>query len=357
MGFFSKLFGGELSSVKSLASLHLNLEDTKELVRFYFKNRRPVLFYAQLFGYRHDTVIEEGFFKCSASEPKDILDDGLDFAMATLRSNLDLTCCKSWKVFRNHYVEVLDENQMAWLDGIVKGLDSASLARAFDQHDTEIRSFALGLVQSLRDIDLGNIKHKIDAKWVFLKPLLRNSLLAGVDKYGEQNYQRAFDECRDFAEKFLPDTELKFTWSSSVWWDVFRIADRKLEEESLLTVDDVPSEGVEFEHWCARRFDELGWTTRITSVSGDQGVDIIAIKGDVIVAIQCKRYSQPVGNAAVQEIYAGKQYASANYACVISTAGYTKSAKELARSTGVYLIGHDEIDSFSDHLLEPTTEQ
>jgi hypothetical protein len=56
------------------------------------------------------------------------------------------------------------------------------------------------------------------------------------------------------------------------------------------------------------------------------------------VAIQCKRYSKPVGNKAVQEVFAAKQFASADHACVIGTGGFTRSARELAGATGVVLL-------------------
>jgi len=61
--------------------------------------------------------------------------------------------------------------------------------------------------------------------------------------------------------------------------------------------------------------------------SVDFGVDLIANRGGTSVAIQCKRWSTPVGNKAVQEAYAGRGYYSSTHAAVVSLSGYTKAAR------------------------------
>ena len=101
--------------------------------------------------------------------------------------------------------------------------------------------------------------------------------------------------------------------------------------------------GVDYEQYCLRILTKHGWETRGTSVTGDQGVDLISKKGDLKIAIQCKRHSSPVGNYAVQEINAGIYYWEADIGIVISNAGYTKSAKELANKLSIILIHHEEI--------------
>ena len=53
---------------------------------------------------------------------------------------------------------------------------------------------------------------------------------------------------------------------------------------------------------------------------------------------QCKLYSYPVGNAAVQEAISGKIWASADSAFVVSNADFTPSAKALAAKVGVHLV-------------------
>lgn len=98
-----------------------------------------------------------------------------------------------------------------------------------------------------------------------------------------------------------------------------------------------PLNGFEFERWVSNSLNKFGWDVRTTKETGDQGVDVIASKNAYSVAIQCKRFSKPVGNKAVQEILAGQKHYSLTHAVVIASSSFTKSASELARSTGVIL--------------------
>ncbi len=115
-------------------------------------------------------------------------------------------------------------------------------------------------------------------------------------------------------------------------------------------LSEYPQDGIDFEHWCADVLISCGWEANVSQASGDQGVDILATRESTILAIQCKRYSSPVGNKAVQEAFAGKQHVNATHACVIATSGFTKSAKELAISTGVLLVAPEDIPLL-DQLL------
>jgi restriction system protein len=100
---------------------------------------------------------------------------------------------------------------------------------------------------------------------------------------------------------------------------------------------------IEYEHFCAELLRKSGWSAVVTQAAGDQGIDVRASKGSYVVAVQCKLYSSPVGNKAVQEVHAGAGFAGCNKAIVVSNAGYTSSAKMLARSLGVSLMHHDDL--------------
>jgi len=100
---------------------------------------------------------------------------------------------------------------------------------------------------------------------------------------------------------------------------------------------------LDFEDHCADLLRQAGWTARRTQASGDQGVDIIAEKGRHKVALQCKRYAQPVGNFAVQEVVAGRIFYGASLAGVVSSAGFTPSARTLASVTGTLLLHYEDL--------------
>lgn len=94
----------------------------------------------------------------------------------------------------------------------------------------------------------------------------------------------------------------------------------------------------DFEANCARYLGMKGWKTRTTKGSGDQGIDVFAQKEGIKIVLQCKLYSRPVGNKAVQEALAGKTFAGAHMGAVISNQRYTKSAHELAMKANIKLL-------------------
>lgn len=107
---------------------------------------------------------------------------------------------------------------------------------------------------------------------------------------------------------------------------------------------------VEFEKYCAEVLRRVGWIARVTKASGDQGVDVIASRNNVRVALQCKLYSHPVGNKAVQEIAAGRLHEGADFAVVVSNKSFTVAAQQLAKTMGVMLIHHSQLGEL-DKLL------
>ena len=98
-----------------------------------------------------------------------------------------------------------------------------------------------------------------------------------------------------------------------------------------------------FERHCAGILARQGWRANLPARSTDQGVDVLARKGRVSVVIQCKLYSRPIGNAAVQEVIAGQAFMGATYAAVVSNQAYTRAARELAARTRVLLLSAEDL--------------
>lgn len=103
-------------------------------------------------------------------------------------------------------------------------------------------------------------------------------------------------------------------------------------------------DGVEYEILCELLFENNGWNVQRTNTTGDQGIDLIASKNGLRLAVQCKRYTGNVGNKAVQEAYSGKKFYDADAAVVITNSFYTKSARTLSQKLDVLLLHHDDID-------------
>lgn len=108
-------------------------------------------------------------------------------------------------------------------------------------------------------------------------------------------------------------------------------------------------EGHEFEYFCAELLKKDGFSdVSVTKGSGDQGVDILAMKGGVKYAIQCKNYSSPLGNTPVQEVSAGKLFYNCHVGVVMTNSTFTSGAKALAQATGVLLWDRTTLQKMMD---------
>lgn len=106
----------------------------------------------------------------------------------------------------------------------------------------------------------------------------------------------------------------------------------------------------EFEEQCALILCKSGWEAEATRKSGDQGVDVVATKNGIKVVLQCKLYSHPVGNKAVQEVFTGKTFYNADFAAVVSNNEYTPQARELAENCGVLLLSVSDLTNLENKI-------
>ena len=97
-------------------------------------------------------------------------------------------------------------------------------------------------------------------------------------------------------------------------------------------------DGHTFEYWCANLLQRNGFdNVCVTQGSNDQGVDITARKDGFRYAIQCKRYSKPLGNHPVQEVAAGRAIYSCDRAAVMTNSYFTEGAVRAAMANNVEL--------------------
>lgn len=102
--------------------------------------------------------------------------------------------------------------------------------------------------------------------------------------------------------------------------------------------------GEQFEHFCASLLRANGFrNVKVTQTSGDYGIDVLAQKGMDSYAIQCKCYSSPVGNHAVQEAFSGAAYYGHRIPVVMTNQEFTAAAIETAERIGVRLWGRSEL--------------
>lgn len=129
--------------------------------------------------------------------------------------------------------------------------------------------------------------------------------------------------------------------------DEIQINELMTENSSILNPNILNSynNGRDFEFLIKEQLENYGYTISLTPITGDQGVDIIATRNGQKYAIQCKSYSGQVGNAAVQEVIAGKIFYDCDYACVITNSNFTPSAYQLAAKAGVIMCANENLES------------
>lgn len=109
-------------------------------------------------------------------------------------------------------------------------------------------------------------------------------------------------------------------------------------------------DGWKFEIFCADILRKNGYrNVRVTSGSGDQGVDVLAERDGIKYAVQCKRFAQPVSNKAIQEVYAGMKYYNCHVGIVMTNNYFTQSAKQLASANGIILWDRDYLMGFIEN--------
>lgn len=102
--------------------------------------------------------------------------------------------------------------------------------------------------------------------------------------------------------------------------------------------------GLEFERFLGDLFNKMGYKVTQTKLSGDQGADLIVERFGEKIVVQAKRYSETVGNKAIQEVVAAKNHYKCNKALVITSSNFTKSAIQLAKSNEVELWDGNKIN-------------
>ncbi|NMJ77085.1 hypothetical protein GLU64_01595 [Nanohaloarchaea archaeon] len=106
----------------------------------------------------------------------------------------------------------------------------------------------------------------------------------------------------------------------------------------------------EFEEFVAKLFRSKGYSARVTSKTGDAGIDVIAKKNGEKIAIQAKRHkrSNKVGSPTVQKTLGSMHEINADKSIVVTSSTFTQPAKNRARNAPIELWGkgkiHREID-------------
>jgi restriction system protein len=132
----------------------------------------------------------------------------------------------------------------------------------------------------------------------------------------------------------------------SVQWERLRAAlqrkrDLKYASAGMAAIDAMS--GLEFEEFVAAQLRTRGWGVTHTASVGDYGVDLVAHKGGIRMAVQCKRLAKAVGVAAVQQVVSGARQHGCDRTVVVTNQGFTKAAHRLATTHACRLVGREQL--------------
>ena len=113
----------------------------------------------------------------------------------------------------------------------------------------------------------------------------------------------------------------------------------------------------EFESEVAALFRSFGYEAEVTQGSGDGGIDIVLRHEGKESFVQCKRYSSKLGPAPVRELYGVMRISQAYGGFIACPGGFTTGAVQLAKETGIVLIGLKRILGMADRSWSPLSDE
>lgn len=134
----------------------------------------------------------------------------------------------------------------------------------------------------------------------------------------------------------------------------------KIRQKKASGIEDIDKmTGVQFENRLQSLFASMGYLVQGTPASGDQGLDLILKRDGKTIGVQAKRYAQDqtVGNAAVQEVIAGKIYYDCDEGWVVTNCKFTESARALAKKADIRLIDRDQLIKLLAYQADERTAQ
>lgn len=124
--------------------------------------------------------------------------------------------------------------------------------------------------------------------------------------------------------------------------------DRGFHDTTMHTVDTM--NGVEFERFLVDLFRHMGYRVQHVGGSHDFGADLVLLSHRQRIVVQAKRYTGNVGIGAVQELLGAMHYYGGTRGIVVTSGGYTESARRLAACSSVELWGRSRLAAAVDNV-------
>lgn len=113
-------------------------------------------------------------------------------------------------------------------------------------------------------------------------------------------------------------------------------------------------DGYTFEHFIADLWERQGWETHVTDGSGDEGVDVVAIRHEpyrLVSNIQVKHYTDTVISRPDVQQYSGlHQLMDVDTVAIVASSSFSGPAQDWAEKTNVKLVDGDGVARLIDEL-------
>ena len=112
-----------------------------------------------------------------------------------------------------------------------------------------------------------------------------------------------------------------------------------------------------FEKYCQAFLSKLGYECELTKESVDGGIDIIANKDGISIGFQCKNKGRNIGSPIVRETEGARIAMGLDKGAILTTATFTKEAKETAEKLGIDLYNWSDIAKLTADMEFEDTEE
>jgi len=101
--------------------------------------------------------------------------------------------------------------------------------------------------------------------------------------------------------------------------------------------------GTEFEQFVAKIFHKKGFHVELTATTGDHGIDLIVRKNNRQGVVQCKRWTDSVGEPVVRDFYGTLLNSGSKSGFIFTTAYFTSQAIAFVENKPIKLVDMDSL--------------
>lgn len=236
---------------------------------------------------------------------------------------------------------VLINRELSDSDGAIEGMSLETALRTLEESITAYESYRA----SLRTFDLGEFGSTLE------ELLCRPSEITAQEVNRVGKYDDLFSAAANIEEKLESVEFDAIDASRSTYTQRARTLFANCDVSGLRSLaselhelqagrwshgDLFSVSPVEFEYIVAALFADMGYEVVVTDAQSDKGIDVIARNPQEVLMIQVKQYSSEnsVGRPTVQQMIGAMAQAGADKAVIVSSSGFTQTAREASRELG-----------------------